>query len=544
MRGLRILLLVIVSATAWAQDAIHNTTDRADSAQLIRSSIASVPAPRAGAVTIGGLSLPQAIAKFYEARGYAPAWDDDVVVHQLFAEIDKLRGDGLAPEDYHLDSLRARFAGRPSARANAAADLQQRADFDVAATRAYLLSLAHLFRGKVNPIQLDPEWNFSRNDIALAEAMTIVNDGIAHKNLAAVYERARPQHVLYQRARTALTQLRAVAAAGGWPRLDTTTVLKPGMTDPQIAILRRRLLDHATPSVDTLTAEFYDDALVAAVRKFQREQYLDDDGVVGAATRAALNISVQARIDLVRVNLERGRWLLHDLSNDFVIVDVAGYKIYFFRNGEIIWESLVQVGRPVRSTPIFRANITHITFNPTWTIPPTILRKDVLPKLKKDLGYLQENNIRVLDTQGRELDPRKIDWHNPGNVVLRQDAGDDAALGKVAIRFPNRYAVYLHDTPHRELFSNKQRAFSSGCIRVERPFELVELLFNDAQKWHRDAIDAFIAEGKTRNVNLPKPVPIFLEYWTVDLYSDGRVGFKPDIYQRDAALLKALNAPL
>lgn len=543
MRRFAALLLTLGIATAWANDK-----DAEAVAQAIHSNIETTRDIRTQARTIGGLSIAQAIAKFYEARAYAPAWSNAEVTRQLFAELDDLRNDGLEPEDYRLSRLRSHFAQMPAPDISSPAAVRERADFDVSATKAYLLSLAHLFRGKVNPATLEPEWNFARNDLALSEAMNAVNAGIAKRDLHAVYERARPQYAPYRQTRVALAAFRLIAAQGGWPRIDTRTVLKPGMSDPQITHLRRRLLPSSVESpasTDVSAApDVYDDTLVAAVKKFQREQYLVVDGIVGPATRAALNVAIEQRIDQVRVNLERGRWLFNELHDDFVLVDIAGYKIYFFRHGQLVWKSLVQVGRPARQSPIFKAKITYITFNPTWTVPPTILRKDILPKLKKDIGYLADNNIRVFDNRGHQLDPYAIDWSNPGDITLRQDAGDDAALGQVAIRFPNPYSVYLHDTPHRELFETSQRAFSSGCIRVERPLELVELLFNDPEKWNRAAIEAYIATGETRNVNLPTPVPILLAYWTIDLLDDGSIGFKPDIYERDAALLKALEKPL
>lgn len=287
--------------------------------------------------------------------------------------------------------------------------------------------------------------------------------------------------------------------------------------------------------------EVFDKPLVEAVKAFQRAQYLEVDGSVGPATRAALNVSVQSRIDQIRVNLDRARWLLHNIPPEMLLVDVAGFKITYFKASQPVWRSRVQVGMSYRTSPIFRSEVNYITLNPTWTIPPTILRKDVLPKLRKDLSYLRDNKVRVLDSNGQELDPATVDWYKPGNVTLRQDAGAHAALGKAVVRFPNDYSVYLHDTPHQKLFNKSQRAFSSGCIRVERMMELVELLLAETPGWDKAAIDKALNIGKTRNVTLAKRVPILLAYWTVDAVSETEIAFKPDIYTRDAKVLAALN---
>jgi L,D-transpeptidase YcbB len=536
------LMLGLTTASSYVYAAESGIrTNESPVAQTIRSRIEAMPNIQTRALSIGGLTLPQAIAGFYASRDYTPAWDSETNVNQLFTSLENLRSDGLNPEDYQLSALHDLYIKLPSAKKNGQETIQERANFDVAATRSYLLSLAHLFRGKVNPTALDSNWNFTRNDLALNDAMKILNDGIAKQNITDVYQHTRPQHDLYLRARTALAQLNTIATQGGWPRMEAKTTLKPGVKDPQVILLRQRLLPEDSENAQN---DIYDEALVTTVKEFQRKNYLTADGVIGQATYAALNISIQQRIDQVRVNLERGRWLFNEIHSDFVLVDVAGYKIYFFKNSQVVWQSQVQVGKPIRSTPIFKSQITHVTFNPTWTVPPTILRKDILPKVRKNIGYLKKNNIRVLDRQGRELDPNSVNWSSPGNIMLRQDASEDAALGQVAIRFPNPYAVYLHDTPHRLLFGPVQRAFSSGCIRVERPLELVELLYDDAEKWSLTGIENFIAKNKTRNINLPKPVPILLAYWTIDVLDNGELGFKPDIYQRDPALLKALNAKL
>ncbi|ACE83169.1 cell wall degradation protein [Cellvibrio japonicus Ueda107] len=302
----------------------------------------------------------------------------------------------------------------------------------------------------------------------------------------------------------------------------------------------------ADASVSSLPAinpdEVFDEYLVEAVKTFQREQYLEVDGAIGPATRAALNVSAKTRLEQIRVNLDRARWLLHSIPPEMVLVDIAGFKVTYFKASQPIWRSRVQVGMAYRTSPLFRSEVNYITLNPTWTVPPTILRKDILPKLRKgDLSYLRDNRIRVLNRQGQELDPASIDWQRPGAITLRQDAGPKAALGKAVIRFPNSHAVYLHDTPHQRLFEKSQRAFSSGCIRVERALELVQLLLSDTPGWDAAAIEKALATGNTRNVILARRVPILLAYWTADVIDEHKVVFKPDIYARDPVLLAALN---
>jgi len=496
-------------------------------------------------LVVSGMSITQGVAEFYRRRDFTPAWNDTARVDQLIAAIAELRFDGLDPADYRLDELR--HQRQQIGHMNAAA----LADFDIVATHSYLLSLVHLYKGKVDPGKLDARWNFDAHTLNPQQGMQVALDAINNNNIGAAYDRARPQQPVYSRLREAMRQLYAIESKGGWPRVAEGPTLKPGMSDVRVAQVRQRLQAAGIPSDASGGDNLYNDSLRAAVSQFQREQYLGVDGNVGAATLSALNVPVPARIGQLRANLERGRWQLHEIHDDFVLVDIAGYKVHYYKNGVSTWNSRVQVGKPYRSTPVFKSKITYITFNPTWTVPPTIYRKDLLPKIKADPNYLAKQNIKVLDASGKELDPATINWDQPGNVMLRQDAGDDGALGQVVIRFPNPYSVYLHDTPHQREFGERQRAFSSGCIRVEHPLELVERLFDPASGWDRAAIDAVIASGKTRNITLPKKIPVLLMYWTVDLPNTAeltkasgveRVAFKPDIYERDPALIRALQA--
>jgi murein L,D-transpeptidase YcbB/YkuD len=203
----------------------------------------------------------------------------------------------------------------------------------------------------------------------------------------------------------------------------------------------------------------------------------------------------------------------------------------------------VQVGKPFRKTPVFKSEINRVTLNPTWTVPPGIMRNDTLPKIRKDPGYLAKNRMRVIDASGNEISPESVDWSNPRGVAVRQDAGEGNSLGRVVIRFPNEHAVYLHDTPHTEHFADPQRTFSSGCIRVENPRELAELVLDDPA-WNRAAIDRAIDAGKTLEVSVKRPLTLLLGYWTVQRHEGGRIAYKTDVYGFDAGVLAALNAPV
>jgi murein L,D-transpeptidase YcbB/YkuD len=479
------------------------------------------------------------VMDFYMHRGYRAAWENDSDVIQLLKSLSDTQADGLDPADFHIDQLAAARASMQATTPNAA----QRANFDIAATRTFITALLQLRRGKVDPSRLDIHWNFDPVGIDPREDMNNLFAALDSHDVARAFAQAPPQEAVYRSLRQGLAQLRRIRDMGGWPKIAEGQSLKPGMDDAAVAQLRARLTVGGYLAPQTKRRTDYDAAVTAAVKKYQAEQYLGADGVAGATTLAALNVPVDARIDQVRVNMERARWLLYKLQGTFVIVDIAGYKVALYRDGKAIWRSRVQVGKPFRSTPVFQSEITYVTFNPTWTVPPTILVKDMLPKIQNNPGYLAANRIRVIDREGNVLDPSTVDWSNARGLTLRQDAGPDNSLGQVVIRFPNEYAIYLHDTPHRELFAKSVRATSSGCIRVENPLQLVELLFNDPVRWNSAGIQAQLANGKTENIRLPVKVPVLLAYWTVDLSNDGRVVFKPDVYGYDSAVLRSLNLP-
>jgi murein L,D-transpeptidase YcbB/YkuD len=500
------------------------------------------------------------VARFYESRQFQPVWQEPSRLDALVAAIAELVDDGLDPAVYHLDSLQSYRLDR---RMGTPLTPQDLADLDLVATDAFLLAAYHLYLGSIDPRQLSPQWNFSERPIEIERGLAALNERLAAGQIRETLEAARPKHVWYQRGRERLREYRAIAAAGGWPTVPEGATLRVGMTDPRVAALRERLKvtrDYPQPAAVnspgsaaapagtapvTSDPNLFDASLEAAVKFFQQRHGLTADGAVGPGTLRAMNVPVAKRIDQMRVNMERARWTLHEIKGEFVLVDVAGFYVSFFRNDEPIWTSKVVVGRDERETPIFRSSITYVVFNPTWTIPPGILVKDKLPDLKRDAGALQRMNIRVLDASGREVNPHTVNWHRygPGRLPpyqFVQDPGPNNALGLVKIMFPNPYLVYLHDSPAKSLYERDQRTFSSGCIRVERPFELAELVLGDPQ-WNRQKIDEVIATKQTRTVNLKKPVPVLILYWTAQPRPDGQVVFREDIYGRDAPTLAALN---
>ncbi len=522
---------VVFMAFDLAAPALAATTAPDPLPVAIHAALAASPEGVVPARPAVGMTLEEAARRLYGARDFRPIWTSQKMADQLLAGLRGLAEDGLDPEDYGLSRL---IAARPVL-SDPDADPARRAAVDVLATRAYIHALFHLNRGKLDPI------DFAPRPVDAAAGLSRIVDKLQAGDVLAAFAEARPQSKLYAALRDGLKAMRQVAANGGWLVVPNGPTLKPGMTDPRISILRQRLAAEGYLPQEAADDDYFDGPLEAAVKSFQGDYYLEPDGLAGGKTLAALNVSAAARVDQIRVNLERARQLMGVTQGDFVVVDIAGYRVSFYRDGQAIWRSRVVVGRTYRQTPEFKSAITSVTLNPDWTVPPSIFRNDMVPKIRRNLNYLAGNHLRVLDGQGREIAPASVNWNNPRGIVLRQQAGPWNALGRVVIRFANHYAVYLHDTPYQGLFDKAQRDFSSGCIRVEEPFELVYRLFNANDDAARAMIDEGVASGETVKIPLPKPVPILLIYWTTDVRDDGRVMFKPDIYGRDRQLLDRLN---
>jgi murein L,D-transpeptidase YcbB/YkuD len=526
--------LLSLAPAIQAQTIEDELRERVDS---LRS--AAAPTLLSHRVLTSGILIPM-----YEEAGFQPLWGDSAKVEELRSLVRDAEQHGMLPEDFFLYTLDRMPA--PEAMGGAG----QRADYDLLMTEALLRYLYNRRFGKVNPESIDRNINF-RREVRPGEPvhrtiLGMIDDG----GLAAEIDALTMHGPWYRALQGALAELTGRAAAGGWGRVTEGPTLRPGDRGPRVAELRRRLAA-APGSPATLDdgSDDFDGLLEAAVRTFQQDHALDADGLVGPATQRALNVPIEHRIDQLRLSLERLRWVSEDVENqlDFVAVNIAGFRIYLVEDGQLRWTTRAMVGKPYRQTPVFTGRMQYLEFNPTWTVPPGIHRNDTLPAIKRDVNYLAKSHMTVLTPSGEVVDPLTVDWQSYGRAapfIFRQEPGPWNALGQVKFIFPNPHFVFLHDTNHRELFDRPSRAFSSGCIRVQDPLKLAELLLERENGWDRNRIDGVLASQQTRRVNLSTTLPVYLLYLTAAPDVDGSVLFLEDVYERDGRLLTAINAPL
>lgn len=345
-----------------------------------------------------------------------------------------------------------------------------------------------------------------------------------------------------------LRQHRALAEAGGWPEVPDGPTIHPDAEDSRLATLALRLsVSGDLFSADTgLSTSAYNETLQNAVRRFQARHGLDVDGLVGRGTLRALNVTVQQRIDQIRVNLERVRWDLDDNSEDLVLVNIPAFKMHVIRDGKIVWTTDVIVGDPENKTPVFRSTLKNLVFNPTWTVPQSIASKELLPKIKQDPSFFQRGNYELYDRAGDKVDPSSVDWsavdRKSFSYTLVQQPGPTNQMGQIKFMIPNDYSVCMHDTPQKSLFAVAARAFSHGCIRIDRPLGLAEVLL-DNENWTRKEVDSQVESSETRSVVLTEPLQVHIVYWTAEVDDLGVMHFYDDIYKWDATVLERLDKP-
>ncbi|MDX1756073.1 MAG: L,D-transpeptidase family protein [Marinobacter sp.] len=463
-------------------------------------------------------------------------WEKPGRLLALIEQLQQLKADGLEPGAYYIETLMQvqDFLTTWGAVLPCDADL---------ASFAFLSALSDLRYGRFNTLERETIW-YSPILGDRQRSSELASLALNHADQpAAAFAKARPTLPLYVNLRAAFDRALSNFPAH-WPKIPDGPLLKPGDRSPRIPILRARLQaeGYLTENAEPLDQpDRYDDALQDAVKLFQQRHFLEADGKLGERTLAELNIPPTTRLQQIKTNLERLRWLAADMEPHLLLVDIAAARIRYYREGSIVWSGRAQVGRPLRETPRLKSVITHVTVNPTWTIPTSIFLKDQLPQIQQNPNYLDQRNIRIYNRQGHEISEAEVDWRNPEGILLRQDSGPGNALGKVVIRFSNPYAVYLHDTPSSWLFESSSRFFSSGCVRVENALSLTAKLFEHQNTAPWREVQSLRASGETQNVHLPRGVPVLLAYWTAEADGEGNLYFRPDTYQTDNQLLIELS---
>lgn len=483
------------------------------------------------------------VQNLYRAASYAPLWTDGngltVRAKSLILVLAHADDDGLslaASPAAAMDSAFSRTDGITAA-----------ADADILLTSTFAWYAEDMIRGSVDPRKVQPEWHITVNDIDVGTALA---DVLHAANFDSALAQLRPDQQGYAGLRQMLVRYRQIVASGGWPQVAGSPALHVGDSVTTVPTLRRRLAAEgllvAGPAPDS---QVYDSAVAVAVATFQTRHGLAVDSTIGPMTLASLNVTAEHRVLQIAANLERYRWLPHDLGGRYILVNIPGFHLAAYDKGKRVLEMKVVVGREYggRATPIFSDSMSYVNFGPYWNVPSSIAQREILPKAFRDPSYLTRNRFEIV----RRFSPDAVEIPvsslsrsqlAPGNFryQIRQKPGPKNALGLVKFMFPNDYNVYLHDTPEDQLFSERVRAFSHGCIRVQHPADLAAFVLAP-QGWTAAQATSAMDADKWRRVDLSQKLPVYIAYFTA-FERGGDLSFRPDLYSQDQRLIRALGA--
>lgn len=488
---------------------------------------------------------PEIIKELYESHAdlFSEVWQSRESQKEMLYAIRNANLDGLCPEDYHLSAIENLIRSINQSEDVLTGDIVK---LELLLVDSFILLSTHLAGGKTHAETIDPQWNVARR-IVRSDLHKFIDSTFRNNRIREGLQALTPRHREYNNLKTALLKYRQIELNGGWEAFSTLLPkLEFGMRHPDIMSLRKRLaITQSFIAYDSLDEDLFDQSLLAQVMLFQVRNGLASDGVIGKATIDAMNISVQDRIASIEANLERWRWIGDDLGDCYIKVNIANFELQVIDHDSIVFNTAAIVGRSFRETPVFSSSMTYLVLNPDWTVPPTILKNDIIPSVKNNPAYLSERNLKILNRDGVEIDPASIDWNSVAAdgfpYRINQAPGRDNALGSVKFIFPNKHNVYIHDTPNRSLFGRTDRSLSSGCIRVSNPFELTAWLLKDNPYWTPRQIQHSLDQGKERAVVLLNPIQVHILYLTAWASDDGVVYFRKDIYERDFPLLAALR---
>ncbi len=485
--------------------------------------------------TNNSLYQPEKVSEFYREHEYEPIWSNRALREELFRNIENIEEEGLFFEEYHGDKLQQLLS---------TVDTNSESDNDlleILLTDAFLKLSEHLATGKLNPKKIYDIWGSPLNEI---DSKKLLHKAISESGIQKALDSVKPNHIVYQGLKQALREFKRT----DWrnapaTRINSGKLIRPGETDDRIYSVTKRLaeLGYYRGTIDSTNIK-YTDSIQNALKEFQKDHDLQIDALLGNATIKNLNYTKEDRLHQLLVNLERWRWYPRDLGDHYIVVNIPNYELTVVKDGDTIRKHKTMVGTQVRKTPVFSDEIGYIIYNPTWTVPPTIKKNDVIPGASRDPGYLRKKNLKVYNRNGELLEPDQINWSSPQalSYTYRQPAGASNPLGLVKIIYPNEYMIYLHDTPSKKLFENNARAESSGCVRVDDALGLAEYLLSDQEKYNEDKIAAILKSGKTTEIKVNQKVKVHHFYWTAYQKKD-TIRFINDIYELDMKLWDLLK---
>lgn len=483
------------------------------------------------------------LQRFYSARDYQLIWvtpeQESSLLDIALAFIANADTEGLDSRDYHLEQLQ-------QYRSHLDEPNHSMVELEVRITQSLLMLTQDLARGRLSATAADEDWHIRQPSFdAVLFLLEAVTSGDLQQSLNALTTRK----ISYQLLKQTLARYRELANNHtSWTQIPNVPLIRPGAKHKIIPLVRKRIAEAYI--VDEIieynlghnSSHDYDEELVAAIKVFQEQHGLNTDGIIGKNTIQALNTTLNWKIRQLRINMERLRWLPRNLGERYLLVNLAGFWLAAAEHGEHVLNMRIIVGRDYRSTPSFSSQVSHMVANPYWNIPASIARKDLLSKQQKNPDYFSTANIKVYanyNYAAGAIDPGTIDWHAIKTgfpYVLRQDPGENNALGTIKFMFSNPFDIYLHDTPSKSLFHKDIRAFSSGCIRLEKPLKLAAFALGEQNKSTEFSTE--LKRGKTKTINLPQQLPIYLVYITTWVDKLNKVHFSPDIYGRDARALQ------
>jgi len=497
-------------------------------------------------------SLQPLVARFYRERAFRPGWTTGIGARreafELEIALDRAAREGLSRNPTEARRIHELLVSLRPSIFGPVPEPRQLAELDLLLTRSYFAGAAQMLGGRVHARDLPIDW---RTGPRQADLVRVLEESLHDRRVDQSLRRLDPPHPGYAALRAALVRYREIESRGGWRSVRPGPPLGPGRASARVAALRARLAsedDLGPPPADSAR---FDAGLEQAVLRFQRRYGLDTTGVVAAKDIEALDRPVAARVRQIELNLERWRWLPDSLGERYLFVNIPEFTLRVVEHDRIVSQMRVVVGKPNWPTPVFSAAVRYVVFNPLWNVPAKIGAKEVLGEVQKDPEYLARNNIRVYEGTGRkaeEIDPSTIRWSmlSPEDMpyAFRQDPGPANPVGHVKFMCPNPYNVYLHDTPSTQYFRRIERAFSHGCVRVEKPLVLAEYVLGGRPEWDKKGIAAAIDTSSNQAVTVPEPLPAHLFYFTAWVNEQGQAEFRRDIYGLDDLLDRALKGEL